>query len=123
MGECLPRRHLFLSVLWPSLLVLSRPRCREHQGSNLLGQNQPKGARAHLNHLGVIQPLAQHLLDELEDLLQYNHHLKTRGEVRCHCHAAATERGQATGRSKMPLPPGARQEAGGRLNPSPSTAH
>lgn len=39
--------------------------------------------RTHLHHLGIIQPFAQHLLDKLEDLLQYHHHLKTKEEVRC----------------------------------------
>lgn len=37
---------------------------------------------AHLHHLGIIQPFAQHLLDQLEDLLQHHHHLETREEVR-----------------------------------------
>jgi hypothetical protein len=50
---------------------------------------QKASVRAHLDHLGIIQPLAQHLLDKLEDLLQHHHHLETQGEVRYphhHCH-------------------------------------
>lgn len=47
--------------------------------------------RAHLDHLGITQPLAQHLLDELEDLLQHDHHLRTQAPVRRHCHPPATQ--------------------------------
>ena len=47
----------------------------------------------HLYHLGIIQPFAQHLLDKLEDLLQYHHHLKTQEEVRCpHYHSRPPEK-------------------------------
>lgn len=35
---------------------------------------------AHLHHLGIIQPFAQHLLDKLEDLLQHHYHLQTQEE-------------------------------------------
>lgn len=37
-----------------------------------MGQRARVGA--HLHHLGIIQPFAQHLLDKLEDLLQHHHH-------------------------------------------------
>lgn len=43
-----------------------------------MGQRARVGA--HLHHLGIIQPFAQHLLDKLEDLLQHHHHLDIQGE-------------------------------------------
>lgn len=30
----------------------------------------------YLHNLGIIQPLAEHFLDKLEDLLQHHHHLE-----------------------------------------------
>lgn len=52
----------------------------------------------HLHHLGIIQPFAQHLLDKLEDLLQYHHNLKTQKEVRCpHHHSNPPEKDLVVG--------------------------
>lgn len=48
-----------------------------HHGGKVIQQclnRLLKDGTHRLNHLGIIQPLAQHLLDELEDLLQHNHH-------------------------------------------------